>query len=233
MFQGSYIILFLISGITLLFTLLFFITISGVFQAWLKYWMGDDTALKEGFGKFNPLVHIDEVWMIIFFITRIFVRSIQPMNIFWEKGIKGFFQKIIVFFTSPVLHFIISSILLLIGVKAFSTPFFFLALQTPLSISVDFLQGIMATYVNLKGIKLIVLILLLYSIAMNMMLGLLDLFIAILDYFFRTFIKPYFNNFNVAIGSYLIMMFILIYFSNTFHYISWMIVSYPVIKLLG
>ncbi len=74
----------------LLFLLVYIIavTTSGAFKAWVAYLSGDDTAEQEGFMTMNPLMHIDPVGLICFYLLQIgwgHRIPIDPRNILNRK----------------------------------------------------------------------------------------------------------------------------------------------------
>ena len=58
------------------------------------------------------IIHIIKSFIAFIILIKIIIRENQPFSWNWEKGIKGFIQKIIFIFGSTFFHFLISSILL-------------------------------------------------------------------------------------------------------------------------
>ena len=81
------------------------ITINGVIQTWVADTMGDDTPKREGYGSWNPLVHIDPIGLIAIFVFRLGWGKFLPFNV--DKIYKKNFslRLILIYLTEPLVAF--------------------------------------------------------------------------------------------------------------------------------
>jgi hypothetical protein len=220
--------LYSISLIILLLVFLFFVGIGGSVSAYIKKFIGDNSAIEKGYGSINPFFHIDEFWILIFLLTKIFIRNPQPFFMNWEKGIKGFFQKIIFIFGTTLFHLVLAAIILYISVWIWGGMFLNLAIKTPLSPSINLVKIVKEFFNGYSGNVIIAVLFALYGITVNLTLALLDFFVSIIDFSIRTYVYPYTDSIKVTILSYIAIMIILIIYSDLFLYIAWRFISLPI-----
>ena len=82
---------------------LLLIGIQGSLSAYIKSWVGDDTALQEGFDSCNPFVHMHPLAVLLFLVFRFLFCNRQPFAWVWADGWRGIFQRL--FFVLGVTFF--------------------------------------------------------------------------------------------------------------------------------
>lgn len=70
----------IIQTVLQLFAFVFSITLAGTLQAQISRFMGDDTAVKMGFGDFNPFVHIQFIDVVFFALIEIMLGRPIPID---------------------------------------------------------------------------------------------------------------------------------------------------------
>ncbi len=95
-------------------------------SAYIKYFIGDNTALEEGYGNPNPFIHIDFFGIILFLLTKIILRVRQPFNWNWKDGINGIFQRLFFLLGTTFFHIFFAILLLIIGIHFWSSIFLIL-----------------------------------------------------------------------------------------------------------
>ena len=222
---------YFVSFIIFFITFLFFIGIGGSINAYIKKFIGDDEAVEEGFGSINPFVHIDIIWIFIFFLIKIIIRENQPFSWNWIDGVKGFFQKVFFILGSTIFHFLIASFLLFISVKYWGNFFFQFALQTPINPSIELIKSIKLIFDKVSSLNIILMLFSLYGITTNIFLGLIDFLLGISNYIIETYIAPRYSNFFIILLSYIFIIQIFFIFSNQITFFCWNLVSLPIIIL--
>ncbi len=216
------------SFIVFLVSSLFFIGIGGAFNAHLKAFLGDDDALKDGYGSINPFVHISFFWMIIFLLIKFFIRNSQPFSWNFKNGISGLVQKIIFILASPICHLFIASLFLFFSILFFGNSFYMLAIKTPLGFSIETIKMLKIFFSNISSIKIIVMLFSIYSIVVNVFMAFIDLFLNVLEYFIYVYVFPYYENPLIIFLCYLLLTLIFIIYSDIITIASWKIISLPV-----
>ncbi len=211
--------------------LLFFVTLGGIFSAYLYKKIGDDTAWNAGFNSLNPLNHIDYFVIIFFIITGWFIGMKKPTFLHnWKDGFKGFCQKLVFIFCPAMFHLFIASFLLFIGVYFFSYQFFLLACKTSLKANYFYISEV-SKFLQIKGPKLIFSIFSLYGVILNLNLALLDFLFSILDYIIKKYFFDDMLNIKFVFLLYATVILLLYLFGNGIMYFFWNIIIIPLLLL--
>jgi len=202
---------------------LFFVALGGVFTAYLYAFLGDKQALENDYGSLNPFNHIDLFWIIIFLLTKIFVRKGIPFNYEWKNGTRGFIQKFLFIFALPIFHLIITSGILTTGIIFFGKSIGLLAMQIPLSPSNKLIYVIKEIWgEHCSGMSVIFIALIIYAIVTNIFLCIVDFFINCFDFLFRMFVfiqSP--NDIRIAFLYFLVIAVIFSIYGSTFFNACW------------
>jgi hypothetical protein len=221
----------IVSFVVFLASSLFFIGLGGAFNAYLRAFLGDDDALRDGYGSLNPFVHISFFWMIIFLWIKFFIRNSQPFSWNFKNGIFGFFQRIIFIFASPIMHLFIASLFLFFSIFFFGNSFYMLAIKTPLGFSIETIKMLKIFFSNISSIKIIFMLFSIYSIVVNVFMAFIDFFLNVLEYFIYVFVFPYYENPGAIFLCYLLLTVIFVIYSDIITIASWKMISLPLIFL--
>lgn len=225
----------LISFFVLLSTLLFFITLTSVFDALLKSFLGDETAVDEGYASLNPFFHMDIVWVLLYIALGVFVLKNQPYTMDNFSGsLKKNIKAILMILGPSLLNFVISSLALYCGIKYLGKKFFIASIHAPHSISSDYIAKIIELFREYNGIKIIGIIFLIITVTINMYIGLINILFSSFHYLFNRYIAQYYtHNIEITLFLYLIITIAIIYYSSTINIIMWSIIAYPSIGMLA
>lgn len=224
--------MYFFSLLILTISLLFFVTLGGVFCSYLYKKIGDSSSWDSGYNSFNPSKHVDFFLIILFILTGWFVGIKKPPFINnWENGIKGFIQKISYLLIPTIFYLIISAILLFIGVYFFSFKLLVLAFKTSLKANFSYIAEV-SSLLTIKGPKLIGAVFLLYSVILNLNLSLLYLLFSFLDYIIKKFFLKYTFDIKFIFLLYGFVILLLYLFGNSIMYFFWNIIITPLILFL-
>lgn len=212
-------------------SLLFFVTLGGIFCSFLYKKMGDDSSWESGYRSCNPFNHID-YFVIIFFIFTGWLIGIKRPTFFnnWKRGVSGILQKLTYLFVPTLFHLFIASLLLFFGVYFFSYEFLLLSFKTSLKVSGSYIYEVI-TLLKIKGPKLIFALFFLYSIILNLNLALLDFLFSLLDYIIKKYFFEQMLDIKFIFLLYGIIMLMLYIFGNKIMYLFWNIIITPLILL--
>jgi hypothetical protein len=212
-------------------SLLFFVTLGGIFSSFLYKKLGDDSSWESGYNSCNPFNHIDYFVIMFFIFTGWFIGIKRPPFLYtWKKGLQGFFQKLAYLFAPSLFHLCIASILLFAGVYFFSYPFLLLSFKTTLKANIGYIYEVLSL-LKIKGPKLIAALFFLYSIILNLNLALLDFLFALLDYIIKKYFFEQMLNLKFIFLLYAVVMFLLYLVGNKIMYLFWNIIITPLILL--
>lgn len=223
----------LVSFIILAVAFLISIGIFGSLSAHMKAWIGDSTALEEGYGSCNPFIHIDFIGIIIFFIFNMFWRVKQPFNFNWSPGKRGFFERIIYLIGISFSHLIFASLLLLIGSAIWKGPFIqfaFIFRQIPSSETAGIVSSLFNNFSSFTRISVIMMASL---ITVNIILSFFDLINRVINYFLMTYIFPYRQDLWIYVGSIIVIFSLFSIFETTLWTAAWKFVTFPLSFLLS
>ncbi len=212
-------------------SLLFFVTLGGVFSSYLYKKIGDSSAWESGFNSLNPFKHVDYFVLIFFLFTGWFFGIKKPPFFYnWSKGLRGFLQKLSYLFVPSLFHLSIASLLLFLGVYFFSYPFLLLAFKASLKVNSVYLLHVLAV-LQIKGPKLIFALFSLYSIILNLNLALLHFLVSFLDYIIKKYFMEDMLDIKFILSFYGIVIFLLYLFGNKIMYFFWNIIITPLFFL--
>lgn len=102
------IIEYIISLTTLFIAFLFSITIGGVVRAWSAEAAGDDTAVEQGFGSFNPLIYLDLLGLLVLFIWKFGWGVYVPVTSANIRGPARYVKLLAVLFSDTFVHIMLA-----------------------------------------------------------------------------------------------------------------------------
>lgn len=214
-----------ISFILLVLAFLIAVGFSGAISAYVKYIIGDQNAMEEGYGNPNPFMHIDMIGILIFLCTKIILRNSQPFDWSWAEGVKGFFQKIFYMIGTSFSHILIAASVFIISIKIWGIYFLSLGINF-MSCDQSKLIGLLKVcFPSAAPISIIIILFLLHFAFINIILSLFDLLTKIFDYVLNMYILKYVEEANwmiflPSIG--IIILFVL--FENVLWKTAWNII---------
>lgn len=224
--------MYFFSLLILVFSLLFFLTIGGVFQAYVYRKIDNDAIEDDTSFSWNPIHHIELFVFVVFIFFGILVSlKKQPFLHKWADGIKGIIQKILFMFSGGCFHLFCASIFLFFGTLLWKSPFIFLALKTSLKADYHFIFDI-KNILGVQGPKLILATFSLVSIAINLHIAMLDFLFSILDFTLRKYLLSYMLDFKFILGIYLLFLIFFLLYGNAIMYFFWRVISSPLYLLL-
>lgn len=223
--------MYLFSLLILIFSLLFFLTIGGVFNAYLYKQMGDDSAWDSDYSSLNPIYHIDLFVLVVFiFLGWLIGMKKPPFSYDWADGVKGICQKFIFIFGVGSFYLFWASLFLFIGALLWKGSFVILAFKTGLKANSHFILEV-SNLLKIKGPSLILAVFSLVSVVINLHLAIIDLLFSFLDFVLKKYLANYIMDFKFIIGIYLFFILVFSLYGNVIMYFFWNLISLPLYLL--
>jgi hypothetical protein len=234
MFLPSSAIMYLFSLLTLVISLIVYLTLGGVFQAYLRSYFLKIPIITEHEELWNPASYIELFVLVIFVFFGVLVSlRKQP---FLEAGegffsdTKNFFKNIFLLLGGGFFHLVLASLFLFIGAWVWKAPFVLCAVKTSLKASSHFILAISKVF-GATGPKLFAVTFLLVSVVLNLHIAVLDFIFSLLDFFLRKYLTNYLLDFKFLLLIYIFFLVFFIFFGNIIMYFFWKLISLPLYLL--
>lgn len=230
MIFSQQVVMYFLSLFLVTMSLIFFVTIGGFFTAYFYKILGNSTACEDGFNSLNPLNHLNPFIILIFMTFGWFFGMKRPQLATEFYSGNREVKKIISFFGPGLFHIVLASVMLFIGVYYFSFSFSFFAIKTSLQASSNFILELVSS-LKINGIKLLCAGFLLYSVSMNLVLGLFNFLFSLIDLFFKKYFSYNMSDMRFIFLFYICIYLFLLFFSKYIMYFFWKIIILPLYLL--
>jgi hypothetical protein len=233
MFLSSTAVMYLFSLLILVACLIFYLTIGGVVQGYIRSYITGDVSIDSE-ELWNPAAHI-ELFVLIFFVFFGILISLKKQPFIEIDGgffadIKSFFKNVFLLFGGGIFHLLLASLFLFFGAALWKGPFVVFAVKTSLKASSQFVLLVSKIF-SATGPKLFSISFLLISVVLNLHIALLDFIFSLLDFFLRKYFSQHLFDFKFLLLIYIFFLLFFLFFGNIITYFFWKVISLPLYLL--
>ena len=173
------------------------VTLSGFFCAWAAKVAGDDTRERCGFLTLNPAVHVDVIGMICLFLMSFGWGRKLPINPFNIHAPYKYLKLLFAYLADSIAQLFLATVALFIIIFGFGLKALFVSIPMMLSGVLSF-PSFVAMFPELPSLLIVAMLILIFSIYLNLMLAVLYLIFNLFNFFFHIFTKDSYSSTNFA-----------------------------------